>query len=100
MQAMTLKALALNCTLKPSPEESSCQVLLDHLLEQLAGHDVEAETVRVVDHDVRLGVTSDEGDGDAWPEIPEKTAESAATLARNAAHLARLLKADGYPAED
>ena len=200
---MTLKALALNCTLKPSPAASSCDVLVDHLLERFAEHDVEAETIRVVDHDVRPGVTSDEGEGDAWPairekvlaadilvlgtpiwvghptsvaqrvlerldaflgetdelgrmissdrvacvavvgnedgahhvfadvgqalsdvgftipaggsaywvgeamgsvdlkdlpEIPEKTAESCATLARNAAHLARLLRADGYPA--
>jgi hypothetical protein len=29
---------------------------------------------------------------------PEKTAQSAATLARNLAHLARALKTDGYPA--
>lgn len=199
----TLKALALNCTLKPSPEDSSCQLLVDHLLAHLAEHDVEGTTIRVVDHDVKPGVTSDEGDGDAWPgireqilaadilvfgtpiwvghptsvaqrvierldaflgetddlgrmisfdrvacvavvgnedgahhvfadvaqalsdvgftipasgstywvgeamqtvdlkdkpRIPDKTAESTATLARNAAHLARLLKGDGYPA--
>lgn len=198
-----LTALALNCTLKPSPAPSSCQLLIDRLLADLADHDVEGSTIRVVDHDVKPGVTSDEGDGDAWPaireqilaadilifgtpiwvghptslaqrviermdaflgetddqgrmvsfdrvacvavvgnedgahhvfadvgqalsdvgftvpasgstywvgeamqttdlndlpEIPEKTAESTATLARNAAHLARLLRADGYPA--
>ena len=29
---------------------------------------------------------------------PEKTAQSAATLARNLAHLARALQAAGYPA--
>jgi multimeric flavodoxin WrbA len=203
LPAATLKVLALNCTLKPSPAQSSCQLLIDHLLAHLADHDVEAETVRVVDHDVKPGVTSDEGDGDEWPalrakilaadilvfgtpiwvghptsvaqrvierldaflgetdergrmvsfdrvacvavvgnedgahhvfadvgqalsdvgftipasgsaywvgeamqtvdlkdkpQIPEKTAESAAMLARNAAHLARLLRADGYPA--
>lgn len=69
---MILKALAVNCTLKPSPEESSCQLLLDHLLDRLSEHGVESETIRIVDHDVRPGVTSDEGDGDAWPEIREK----------------------------
>jgi multimeric flavodoxin WrbA len=69
---MTLKALALNCTLKPSPEESSCDVLLDCLRDHLAEHDVETETIRIVDHDVRPGVTSDERDGDAWPAIREK----------------------------
>ena len=27
--------------------------------------------VRVVDHDVRFGVSIDEGDGDAWPQVRE-----------------------------
>lgn len=67
-----LTALALNCTLKPGPEDSSTQLLLDHLLARLAEHDVEGDTIRVVDHDVRPGVTSDEGDGDAWPAIRER----------------------------
>ena len=36
----------------------------------LKSHGVEfAETIRVVDHDVKPGVTSDEGEGDAWPDI-------------------------------
>ena len=30
-----------------------------------------AEIVRVVDHDVRPGITSDEGEGDEWPAIRE-----------------------------
>ena len=32
-------------------------------------------------------------------ETPEKVAQATATAARNAARLAGLLKADGYPAE-
>jgi len=37
---------------------------------ELAKHDVElTETIRVVDHNVLPGVTSDEGEGDDWPEI-------------------------------
>ena len=67
-----LTALALNCTLKPSPAPSSCQLLIDHLLAHLADHDVEGETIRVVDHDVKPGVTSNEGEGDAWPRIREQ----------------------------
>jgi len=67
-----LTALALNCTLKPSPAPSSCQLLIDHLLAHLADHDVEGETIRVVDHDVKPGVTSNEGEGDAWPSIREQ----------------------------
>ena len=67
-----LRALVLNCSLKPSSadERSSTQLLADQVLEQLAEHGVEsAGSVRVVDHDVKRGVLVDMGDGDAWPEI-------------------------------
>ena len=30
------------------------------------------ETIRIADHDVKPGVTSDEGEGDAWPDIRGK----------------------------
>jgi multimeric flavodoxin WrbA len=32
--------------------------------------------VRVVDHDVRFGVSTDEGDGDAWPSIRDRLLEA------------------------
>jgi multimeric flavodoxin WrbA len=38
----------------------------------LTRHDVEVELVRVLDYDVRPGVSSDEGDGDQWPALREK----------------------------
>jgi multimeric flavodoxin WrbA len=68
----TLNALILNCTLKPSPTESSTDLLATELVAELRDHDVASEIVRVVDHDVRFGVSPDEGDGDAWPAIREK----------------------------
>ncbi|MGI8900706.1 MAG: flavodoxin family protein [Nocardioides sp.] len=68
----TLQALVLNCTLKPSPAESSAELLATELIAALAQHDVSSDLVRVVDHDVRFGVRTDEGDGDAWPEIRSK----------------------------
>jgi multimeric flavodoxin WrbA len=64
-----LRALALICTLKPSPARSSSQLLAEQVLEALGGHGVGGEAVRVADHDVRPGVTADAGDGDAWPAI-------------------------------
>src|SRR5207244_3118918 len=67
-----LKALLLNCTLKKSPAESNTQALMDHVIEILEGLDVECETVRVVDHNIPFGVSSDEGEGDDWPAILEK----------------------------
>lgn len=68
----TLHALLLNCTLKPAPTESSTEVLGEELLAAFAEHDVAGETVRVIDHRVKFGVQTDEGDGDGWPEIREK----------------------------
>lgn len=69
---MAVTALALNCTLKPTGE-SSTDAMIAVLADAFAEHDVEiAETIRITAHDVKPGVTSDEGDGDAWPAIREK----------------------------
>ena len=68
----TLRALVLVCSLKKSPAESSSELLGREVLTALADHDVDGEVVRVVDHDVRYGVSVDEGDGDEWPQIREK----------------------------
>ena len=67
-----LRALALVCSLKPSPAESSTHLIASQVLQSLAGHDVSGELVRVVDHDVKPGVEKDMGDGDAWPAIRDK----------------------------
>lgn len=67
-----LKALFLNCTLKPSPEVSNTEALIRTVIEWLDRLDAESEVVRVVDYHVRFGVTSDEGDGDEWPIILDK----------------------------
>ena len=64
-----LTALVLVCTLNKSPAESSSDLIGRQLLEELGKRDVEGEVVRVVDHDVRFGVSTDEGDGDEWPAI-------------------------------
>ncbi len=64
-----LRALALVCTLSPSPADSSSQVMAEQVLAQLAEHGVETSLVRVVDHDVKPGVELDLGAGDAWPAI-------------------------------
>jgi multimeric flavodoxin WrbA len=66
---MALKALALNCTLKAGKAESSTEKLLTELLDELGGHDVQGEIVRVADFNIKPGVTSDEGPGDDWPAL-------------------------------
>jgi multimeric flavodoxin WrbA len=69
---MTVTAIAINCTLK-AEGESSTDAMIAVLEKAFAKHDVKiAETIRIAEHDVKPGVTSDEGDGDAWPAIREK----------------------------
>src|SRR4051794_23452777 len=70
--AAGLSALALTCSLKPSPAPSSTDKLAGQVLDALAKKGVAGELVRVVDHDVKPGVELDMGDGDQWPAIREK----------------------------
>jgi multimeric flavodoxin WrbA len=71
-----LRALALTCSLKKSPAPSSSELIARELLTALADHDVEydgdRDVVRVVDHDIRFGVSTDEGDGDEWPQLRQR----------------------------
>ena len=69
---MTLRALFLNCSLKPSPHKSNTQALIDKVDEQLKSLEVETESVRVLDLNVRFGTAMDEGDGDGWPALLDK----------------------------
>lgn len=71
-----LTALALVCTLKPSPGESSSQLLATQILDQLAAHDVIGTAVRVADYDIKPGVEVDEGEGDQWPLLREQVLAS------------------------
>ena len=69
---MALTALALNCTLK-AEGESSTDAMVAVLAEAFAQYDVTVtESIRIAAIDVKTGVTSDEGDGDAWPGVREK----------------------------
>jgi multimeric flavodoxin WrbA len=67
-----LRALILNCTLKPAPTASSSEALGTELGEAFAEHDVTSEMVRVIDQQVKFGVQTDEGDGDGWPALRQK----------------------------
>ncbi|MGW3061909.1 flavodoxin family protein [Streptomyces goshikiensis] len=64
-----LRAVALVCTLTPSPSPSSSQLLAEQTMAALADYGVTGKTIRIADHDVKSGVKTDMGDGDAWPEI-------------------------------
>jgi multimeric flavodoxin WrbA len=75
---MALKAVALNCTLKSSSAKdvSSTEKLLKQILAAFGRYDVAGEMIRIADHDVKAGVTSDEGNGDAWPAIRKRILDS------------------------
>lgn len=68
---MALSAIAINCTLKPSGSEpSSTDKMIDLIAGEMRQRGVEIrETIRIADHDIKPGVTSDEGPGDAWPDL-------------------------------
>lgn len=51
-------------------------LLAGQVLAALDKFGVPGDTVRVVDHDVRFGVSTDEGDGDEWPAIRAKVLEA------------------------
>jgi multimeric flavodoxin WrbA len=69
MPRRALKVLAFNCSLKSANgrEKSSTDVLLKQLLlDALEHHGAKDEVIRAVEHNIKPGVQSDEGEGDAW----------------------------------
>jgi multimeric flavodoxin WrbA len=72
MNERPLRALLLNCTLKPTPEESNTEALMQIVIGHLHDQGVETELLRPVDYRIPFGVVNDMGDGDEWPQILEK----------------------------
>ncbi|WP_278983811.1 flavodoxin family protein [Sphingobium yanoikuyae] len=70
----TIKALPLNCTLKSDQDESSStDAMITVLAQAFRDRDVAvSETVRVAALNIKPGVTSDEGEGDNWPDLREE----------------------------
>ena len=68
---MALKSIAINCSLKKRQDEpSSTDKMIELIAGELAKHDVAfSETLRLSEYNILPGVTSDEGDGDDWPDI-------------------------------
>jgi multimeric flavodoxin WrbA len=71
-----LSALFINCTLKPSPQVSNTQGLMDIAIAIMEANGVSTETIRAVDKQFPPGVypdmTEHGWDGDGWPEIHRK----------------------------
>lgn len=71
-----LKALYVNCTLKRSPKKSHTRTLMDVSMDIMEKEGVEAECIRLVDHEVAYGVypdmTEHGAEKDEWPELWKK----------------------------
>ena len=66
---MALSCLFLNCTLKRSPTVSNTEAFIRQAEAEFQSLGVRTETLRPVDYELLPGVSSDEGEGDQWPEI-------------------------------
>ncbi|AIJ25786.1 flavodoxin family protein [Amycolatopsis methanolica] len=71
-----MRATILNCTVKPSPEPSNTDALAELVAAGLRELGADVRTIRLVDHDIKSGVSSDMGDGDEWPGIREEIVNS------------------------
>ena len=71
-----LSAIFINCTLKPSPEASHTDKLLDVVRSIMRANDISVESVRAVDHHLAPGVypdmTEHGAERDDWPMIAKK----------------------------
>ena len=71
---MPTTVIAINATLRKSTKEpSSTDAMIALIAGYLGDHDATlVETIRLADHVIHPGVTSDEGEGDQWPAIRAK----------------------------
>ena len=71
-----LRALYVNCTLKPSPQVSHTQGLIDVSVAIMEANGVTVDQFRAVDHDLAPGVYPDMREhgaaSDDWPELYER----------------------------
>ncbi|UGT41758.1 flavodoxin family protein [Nocardia yamanashiensis] len=71
-----LRALFINCTLKPSPEISNTQGLIDASAHIMEKNGVTVDHIRAVDHDIAPGVWPDMTEhgaaSDEWPALQER----------------------------
>ena len=71
-----LRALVVNCTLKPSPQRSHTQGLIDVCVAIMEANGVAVDQFRAVDHDLAAGVYPDMREhgaaSDEWPALYER----------------------------
>lgn len=71
-----MRALIVNCTLKPGPAASNTEALARVVAGELEKSGVEVDWVRAVDRSILPGVGTDMGAGDQWPAIHDQLLRS------------------------
>jgi len=71
-----LSAVALVCSLKRSPAQSSSALIAEHIFENLRGLGVKTEALRCADYAIPPGVEADMGPGDEWPKIRQRIVDA------------------------
>jgi len=71
-----MKAVVLNCSLKPSPEPSNTQQLADVVIEAMAAEDVQTTSFRLADLTLDHGVETQMSDEDEWPKVHDAIVEA------------------------
>jgi multimeric flavodoxin WrbA len=75
-----LKAIFINCTLKPSPQISNTEKLAEASINIMRKHGVVTKLIRAVDHDIAPGVYPDMTKHgfkkDEWPAIQKQVIEA------------------------
>ncbi len=68
-----MKVLVLNASLKHGKEPSNTEEVTAMVLDEMRKHGkVEAETIRLADRNIPVGLGFRESDDDEWPEIADK----------------------------
>lgn len=67
-----MRAVVLSCTLKASPAASNTEALAKVVIAELEKGGATVEMIRLVDLNIKPGVSADEGDGDDWPSVDAK----------------------------
>ena len=67
-----MRAVILNCTLKPSPDTSNTEALARAVIDELESQQVETELIRIADKYVPPGITTKVSEDDDWPVIHDK----------------------------
>lgn len=64
-----MKAVVVNCTLKPSPEQSNTEQLARTVTSTLEQHDVTVRWFRLADMTIDHGVQTSMSEDDEWPAV-------------------------------